>query len=141
MGSFPLSPVLNQPQSYDHAVCGLFEACVDTTSFVAAKSYFFFVFVSRREVPEEINSVKQFSSELIVEAVVRCIRVIDPGLSSTLATSLPPGMSARFRVGMSLAQACQVRYLNGTVVPCYHWLNPVRQLAVFRHKHCKQLST
>uniref|UniRef100_A0A669AYG2 Coiled-coil domain-containing protein 22 n=1 Tax=Oreochromis niloticus TaxID=8128 RepID=A0A669AYG2_ORENI len=59
------------------------------------------------EVPEEINSVKQFSSELIVEAVVRCIRVIDPGLSSTLATSLPPGMSARFRVGMSLAQACQ----------------------------------
>uniref|UniRef100_A0A7N6C0Z7 Coiled-coil domain-containing protein 22 n=1 Tax=Anabas testudineus TaxID=64144 RepID=A0A7N6C0Z7_ANATE len=56
---------------------------------------------------EEIDSVKQFSSELIVEAVVRCIRVIDPGLGSALPTSLPPGMSARFRVGMSLAQACQ----------------------------------
>ncbi|KAM9343093.1 coiled-coil domain-containing protein 22 [Pholidichthys leucotaenia] len=59
------------------------------------------------EVGEEIDGVKQFSSELIVEAVVRCIRVIDPGLGSTLTTSLPPGMSARFRVGMSVAQACQ----------------------------------
>lgn len=59
------------------------------------------------EVSEETGSVKQFSSELIVEAVVRCIRVIDPGLGSGLPTSLPPGMSARFRVGMSLAQACQ----------------------------------
>ncbi|XP_068453220.1 coiled-coil domain-containing protein 22 isoform X1 [Clinocottus analis] len=59
------------------------------------------------EVAEETHSVKQFSSELIVEAVVRCIRVIDPGLGSPLPTSLPPGMSARFRVGMSLAQACQ----------------------------------
>ncbi|KAI3357341.1 hypothetical protein L3Q82_015488 [Scortum barcoo] len=59
------------------------------------------------EVSEEVDSVKQFSSELIVEAVVRCVRVIDPGLGGGLPTSLPPGMSARFRVGMSLAQACQ----------------------------------
>lgn len=59
------------------------------------------------EVSEEVDSVKQFSSELIVEAVVRCIRVIDPGLGGALPTSLPPGMSARFRVGTSLAQACQ----------------------------------
>lgn len=59
------------------------------------------------EVGEDIDSVKQFSSELIVEAVVRCVRVIEPSLGSVLPTSLPPGMSARFRVGMSLAQACQ----------------------------------
>ncbi|XP_061908416.1 coiled-coil domain-containing protein 22 isoform X3 [Entelurus aequoreus] len=59
------------------------------------------------ELSEEIEGVKSFTSELIVEAVVRCIRVIDPGLGSALPTSLPPGMSARFRVGMSLAQACQ----------------------------------
>lgn len=59
------------------------------------------------EVSDEVDSVKQFTSELIVEAVVRCIRVIDPGLGGALPTSLPPGMSARFRVGMSLAQACQ----------------------------------
>ncbi|KAM8863826.1 coiled-coil domain-containing protein 22 [Spinachia spinachia] len=59
------------------------------------------------EVSEDTSSVKQFTCELIVEAVVRCIRVIDAGLGSPLPTSLPPGMSARFRVGMSLAQACQ----------------------------------
>ncbi|XP_059188978.1 coiled-coil domain-containing protein 22 isoform X2 [Centropristis striata] len=59
------------------------------------------------DLSEETDSVKKFSSELLVEAVVRCIRVIDPGLGSALPTSLPPGMSARFRVGMSLAQACQ----------------------------------
>ncbi|XP_061647987.1 coiled-coil domain-containing protein 22 isoform X1 [Phyllopteryx taeniolatus] len=59
------------------------------------------------ELSEEVGSLKDFTSELIVEAVVRCIRVIDPGLGSALPTSLPPGMSARFRVGMSLAQACQ----------------------------------
>ncbi|KAM6977943.1 coiled-coil domain-containing protein 22 [Aplochiton taeniatus] len=59
------------------------------------------------DVSEEIQSVKQFTSELIVEAVLRCIRVIDPALGSGLPPSLPPGMSARFRVGMGLAQACQ----------------------------------
>ncbi|XP_077943752.1 coiled-coil domain-containing protein 22 [Gasterosteus aculeatus] len=59
------------------------------------------------EVSEDTASVKHLTGELIVEAVVRCIRVIDPGLGSPLPTSLPPGMSARFRVGTSLAQACQ----------------------------------
>lgn len=59
------------------------------------------------EVPEDVDSVRSFSSELVVEAVVSCLRVIDPGLGHGLPTSLPPGMSARFRVGLSLAQACQ----------------------------------
>ncbi|XP_056278048.1 coiled-coil domain-containing protein 22 isoform X2 [Pseudoliparis swirei] len=58
-------------------------------------------------LPEEALGVKQLSGELVVEAVVRCLRVIEPGLGSPLPTALPPGMSARFRVGMSLAQACQ----------------------------------
>ncbi|XP_037552830.1 coiled-coil domain-containing protein 22-like [Nematolebias whitei] len=59
------------------------------------------------ELGVEVDSLKQFSSDLIVEAVVRCVRVIEPGLGGALPASLPPGMSARFRVGMSLAQACQ----------------------------------
>uniref|UniRef100_A0A8C9TNJ1 Coiled-coil domain-containing protein 22 n=1 Tax=Scleropages formosus TaxID=113540 RepID=A0A8C9TNJ1_SCLFO len=61
----------------------------------------------QRDVAEDIQSVKQFTSELIVEAVVRCLRVIDPPLGNGLSATLPPGMSARFRLGMSLAQACQ----------------------------------
>ncbi|KAF6730207.1 Coiled-coil domain-containing protein 22 [Oryzias melastigma] len=63
--------------------------------------------VLHSDVDEDVDGVRQFTSELLVEAVVRCIRVIDPGLGGALAPSLPPGMSARFRVGMSLAQACQ----------------------------------
>ncbi|XP_041712069.1 coiled-coil domain-containing protein 22-like isoform X2 [Coregonus clupeaformis] len=59
------------------------------------------------DVGEDVQSVKRFSSELIVEAVVKCLRVIDPALGSGLSPSLPLSMSARFRVGMSLAQACQ----------------------------------
>ncbi|KAK6307902.1 coiled-coil domain-containing protein 22 [Coregonus clupeaformis] len=59
------------------------------------------------DVGKDVQSVKHFTSELIVEAVVRCLQVIDPALGSGLSPSLPPGMSARFRVGMSLAQACQ----------------------------------
>ncbi|KAJ8016383.1 hypothetical protein DPEC_G00006640 [Dallia pectoralis] len=59
------------------------------------------------DVGKDVQSVKHFTSELIVEAVVRCLRVIDSTLGSGLSPSLPPGMSARFRVGMSLAQACQ----------------------------------
>uniref|UniRef100_A0A6Q2Z0X8 Coiled-coil domain-containing protein 22 n=1 Tax=Esox lucius TaxID=8010 RepID=A0A6Q2Z0X8_ESOLU len=59
------------------------------------------------DVGKDVQSVKHFTSELIVEAVVRCLRVIDSALGSGLSPSLPPGMSARFRVGMSLAQACQ----------------------------------
>lgn len=71
----------------------------------------FMLTCARRALPEEALGVKQLSGELVVEAVVRCLRVIEPGLGSPLPTALPPGMSARFRVGMSLAQACQVRHL------------------------------
>ncbi|XP_064415389.1 coiled-coil domain-containing protein 22 [Latimeria chalumnae] len=59
------------------------------------------------DVPDEVETIKQFSTELIVEAVVRCLRVIDPSLGNGISHLLPPGMSARFRIGMSLAQACQ----------------------------------
>uniref|UniRef100_A0A672PEU7 Coiled-coil domain-containing protein 22 n=1 Tax=Sinocyclocheilus grahami TaxID=75366 RepID=A0A672PEU7_SINGR len=59
------------------------------------------------DIDEDVQSVKQFTSELIVEAVVKCLRVIDPALGNGLSHLLPPGMSARFRLGMSLAQACQ----------------------------------
>ncbi|XP_038638282.1 coiled-coil domain-containing protein 22 [Scyliorhinus canicula] len=58
-------------------------------------------------IPEDVESIKQFSTELIVEAVVRCLRIIEPSVGNGISHLLPPGMSARFRIGMSLAQACQ----------------------------------
>ncbi|XP_074872332.1 coiled-coil domain-containing protein 22 isoform X2 [Carettochelys insculpta] len=63
--------------------------------------------LSGTPVPEEAQSLREFTTELIVESVVRCLRVINPPLGASLSHVLPPGMSARFRLGSSLAQACQ----------------------------------
>ncbi|XP_072102398.1 coiled-coil domain-containing protein 22 isoform X5 [Mobula birostris] len=59
------------------------------------------------EIPDDACSLGQFSTEMIVEGVVRCLQRIDPPSVNGLSHLLPPGMSARFRLGMSLAQACQ----------------------------------
>ncbi|KAL6033316.1 hypothetical protein STEG23_009958 [Scotinomys teguina] len=57
-------------------------------------------------VPPEVQTLRAFTTELVVEAVVRCLRVINPDVGSGLSHLLPPAMSARFRLAMSLAQAC-----------------------------------
>nr|XP_044996034.1 coiled-coil domain-containing protein 22 isoform X2 [Jaculus jaculus] len=57
-------------------------------------------------VPPDVQTLRAFTTELVVEAVVRCLRVIDPAVGSGLSPLLPPAMSARFRLAMSLAQAC-----------------------------------
>ncbi|XP_052605771.1 coiled-coil domain-containing protein 22 [Peromyscus californicus insignis] len=57
-------------------------------------------------VPPEVQTLRAFTTELVVEAVVRCLRVINPDVGSGLSHLLPPAMSARFRLAMNLAQAC-----------------------------------
>uniref|UniRef100_A0A8C0N775 Coiled-coil domain-containing protein 22 n=1 Tax=Canis lupus familiaris TaxID=9615 RepID=A0A8C0N775_CANLF len=57
-------------------------------------------------VPPDVQSLRAFTTELVVEAVVRCLRVINPAVGSGLSPLLPLAMSARFRLAMSLAQAC-----------------------------------
>ncbi|XP_019569887.2 coiled-coil domain-containing protein 22 [Rhinolophus sinicus] len=57
-------------------------------------------------VPPEVQTLRAFTTELVVEAVVRCLRVINPAVGSGLSPLLPIAMSARFRLAMSLAQAC-----------------------------------
>lgn len=56
------------------------------------------------DLDEDVFSLKEFSTALVIEAVVRCLRVIDPSIN--LAHQLPPGMSARYRLGTDLANAC-----------------------------------
>ncbi|CAM4619451.1 coiled-coil domain-containing protein 22 isoform X1 [Lepidochelys kempii] len=68
-----------------------------------------------RQVPEEVQSLREFTTELTVESVVRCLRLIYPSLGASLGHVLPPGMSARFRIGTSLAQACQELGYQGEV--------------------------
>ncbi|XP_064637676.1 coiled-coil domain-containing protein 22 homolog [Lineus longissimus] len=54
------------------------------------------------DIEDDVESLLQFNTELIVEATVKCLRVIN-GIE--LSASLPPSMSAKFRVGTSLAGA------------------------------------
>ncbi|KAL0268828.1 UNVERIFIED_CONTAM: hypothetical protein PYX00_010641 [Menopon gallinae] len=56
------------------------------------------------DVDEEITSLKQFDSEMIVKAAVSCLDVIQPGLG--LPKALPYNMAAKYRVGQDIAQAC-----------------------------------
>ncbi|KAM6143587.1 coiled-coil domain-containing protein 22 [Erethizon dorsatum] len=57
-------------------------------------------------VPSDVQTLRAFTTELVVESVVRCLRVINPTVGSGLSPLLPVAMSARFRLAMSLAQAC-----------------------------------
>lgn len=67
------------------------------------------------DVPAAVQGLREFPTALVVESVVRCLRVIDPALGASLSPTLPPGMSARFRLGSSLAQACQELGYQGEV--------------------------
>lgn len=61
-------------------------------------------------IDEDVNSLGQFSTELIVEAVARCLHVIDSSIE--VSYKLPPSMAARFRIGTNLANAVQVWRLH-----------------------------
>ncbi|XP_045854489.1 coiled-coil domain-containing protein 22-like [Meles meles] len=58
-------------------------------------------------VPPDVQTLRAFTTELVVEAVVRCLRVIDPAMGSGLRPLLPLAMSDHFRLAMSLARACK----------------------------------
>jgi hypothetical protein len=65
------------------------------------------------DIEEDVDSLRHFSTELVIEAAVRCLDVIHPGLG--LPHSLPDSMSARFRVGASIAQACKNLGYSGDI--------------------------
>lgn len=68
-------------------------------------SVIFYIYFS--DIEDEIVSLKEFSTELIVSSAVQCIKTIlkqDVDLPNTL----PGGMSARFRMGTGLANYIQV---------------------------------
>ena len=57
-------------------------------------------------VDEEIQNLDNFSTEMVVKAAGRCLKIIQPELD--ISESLPHNMAARFHVGSALAQACKV---------------------------------
>ena len=63
-------------------------------------------FLNFSEIGDEVASLQQLSTEAIVEGVARCLRVITQ--NDNISYKLPPSMSARFRIGSSLANELQV---------------------------------
>ena len=55
---------------------------------------------------DEIESLQALSADMIVEACVRCLQIIDPEFQSP--KTLPEAMSARYRMCSTLANAIQV---------------------------------
>ncbi|KAL3212082.1 hypothetical protein MRX96_008328 [Rhipicephalus microplus] len=53
---------------------------------------------------EDVVSLKQFTTELTVEAVVRCLRLISP--EKELPLHISTNMVERYNLGMTLANAC-----------------------------------
>lgn len=59
------------------------------------------------DVQENVQSLRQFSTELVVEGIALCLKALNNDLD--VPSKLPPSMTARFKVGTTLAQAVQVR--------------------------------
>ena len=55
--------------------------------------------------------MKEFTTQIIVDGTARCLRAIKDDIQ--IPSTLPASMSARFRLGTSLATACQVSDLKG----------------------------
>jgi len=60
------------------------------------------------DIDEDVRSLKQFSTDLVIEATARCLHTVDASLD--VHHRLPPSMAAQFRIGTSLATAVQVSF-------------------------------
>ncbi|XP_011311371.1 coiled-coil domain-containing protein 22 [Fopius arisanus] len=65
------------------------------------------------DIDDNITNLGGFTTDLVVDATVRCLEVIRPGLG--ISRILPANMAARFRVGASLAQACSELGYRGDI--------------------------
>ena len=58
------------------------------------------------DIDDDVQSLQEFTADLIVEGTSRFVKAIKHDVD--LPHKLPPGMSARFRIGTSLADAVKV---------------------------------
>ncbi|XP_034937150.1 coiled-coil domain-containing protein 22 homolog [Chelonus insularis] len=65
------------------------------------------------DIDDNITNMGGFSTELVVEATVRCLEIIRPGLE--LSRSFPENMAAKFRMASNLAQICSELGYRGDI--------------------------
>lgn len=83
-------------------------------------------------IKEEVTNLSGFDTEAVVEATVKCLNAIRPGLG--LHPTLPVNMAARFRLGATLAQACMDLGYKGDIgyqTFLYSSENDLRRLLMF----------
>ncbi|KAM7444037.1 Coiled-coil domain-containing protein 22 [Porites harrisoni] len=57
------------------------------------------------DIPEDVSSLREFTTAMIVGATSKCLRMIKDDLQ--IPSVLPASMSSKFRLGTTLATACQ----------------------------------
>ncbi|GAV03788.1 hypothetical protein RvY_14168 [Ramazzottius varieornatus] len=59
------------------------------------------------DIPEDITSVRSLSTEMLVEAVAKCLRNIDPEANAGIPVRLSSAMATKYRQAATLAEACK----------------------------------
>ena len=65
------------------------------------------------DISEDVSSLKEFTTAMIVAATSKCLHMIKEDLQ--IPSVLPASMSSKFRLGTALANACQVCFLFSQV--------------------------
>ena len=70
---------------------------------------FIYCVSSVSNVEEDVQSLEHFSTELVVEAAVKTLEIIQPGHG--IPMRLPQNVAAKFHVCTSIAETCKVSAL------------------------------
>ena len=65
-------------------------------------------------VEENVTCLEHFTTEIVVEGVVKCISLIKP--DAQLNHHLPPNLSARYKLCMDIAKACKVKFSHTLII-------------------------
>ena len=68
------------------------------------------LFAPNSDIPDDVSSLREFTTAMIVAATSKCLRLIKDDLQ--IPSVLPASMSSKFRLGTTLATACQVCLVN-----------------------------
>lgn len=58
------------------------------------------------DIDDDVTSLAHFTTEIVIEGVVRCLVSINPDLQ--LHHRMPPNLPARYKLCMEIAKACKV---------------------------------
>ncbi|CAH1400021.1 unnamed protein product [Nezara viridula] len=65
------------------------------------------------DLDEDIQGLEEFSTEMVVQAAARCLKIIQPDID--ISDTLPQNMASRFHLSCAIAEACKGLGYNGDV--------------------------